>query len=138
MGAKGNAYAVGLLKQVFQNVPLELGDALYFSLHTKDPGAGGSQDTNEAQYEGYKRVRVERSEAGWIVAETEQGASVSPAQLVVFPTGTGGGELCQFGAIGTDEAGPGRILYRGQLRPAIRTGEGLRPEIPTTSKFTET
>lgn len=41
---------------------------LYLSLHTADPGVGGSQLTNETAYTNYARVAVSRSGTGWTVA----------------------------------------------------------------------
>lgn len=41
--------------------------SLYISLHTADPGAGGSQTTNECAYTPYARVAISRT-SGWTVA----------------------------------------------------------------------
>jgi len=146
MGQKSTEYANDLLKHIFQNEPLPgIGDAgglqpsstpgvLYLSLHTADPGAGGSQDTAEAAYADYARVAVERSALGFTVV----GNAVSPANVATFPEGgAGAGESCPYAAIGTDETGPGKILYRGALTPNITTGEGIAPEIKPTSMITE-
>jgi hypothetical protein len=140
MGQKGTEFASDLLKLIFQNMgirglaePCRPAGSLYISLHTDDPGPGGNQTTNEAQYAGYGRVEIERSPNGWTVV----GNTVSPAMLYAFPKGRAGGELCTYAAIGTDPSGPGRILYRGKLTPSITTGNGITPEIPPSSTITE-
>lgn len=145
MGAKGNSFINDLLKLLFNNTAIaNLGDvagvlgsaasgSLYVALHTADPGAGGSQNTNEAAYTGYARVAVARSGAGWTV--TAQ--SVSPAAVIQFPPGTAGGETCPWASVGIASSGAGKILYRGALTPNIVTGNGITPQIPTASTFTE-
>ena len=145
MGAKGNTYANAILQLVFNNVaaanigntaglqPSSAAGSLYVSLHTADPGAGGAQNTSEAAYTGYARVAVARSSAGWTVT----GESVSPTAIVVFPAGTAGGETCTYACVGTAASGAGEILYRGLLTPSIVTGNGITPEIPISSTFTE-
>lgn len=145
MGAKGNTFINDLLKLLFNNTAIaNIGDvgglqpsatagSLYVSLHTADPGAGGNQQTNEAAYTGYARVAVARSSSGWTV--TAQ--SVSPTSAIQFPPGTAGGETCTFAAIGTAASGTGKILYRGALTPNIVTGNGITPQIPTSSTLTE-
>ena len=145
MGAKNNTFINDLLKLLFNNTAIaNIGDAgglqpsaaagsLFVSLHTADPGAGGNQGTNEAAYVGYARVAVARSSGGWTVT----GQSVSPAAAIQFPPGTGGGETCTFAAIGTASSGAGKVLYRGALTPNIVTGNGITPQIPTSSTLTE-
>src|SRR4029077_6595703 len=142
MGAKGNTICADILKLLFNataiaNIADNAGSSpltnLYVSLHTADPGAGGSQTTSEAAYTSYARVAVARTSGGWTI--TSQ--SVSPAATIVFPAGTGGGETCTYAAIGTASSGAGKILYRGALTPNIVTGNGITPEIPTSSTITE-
>ena len=79
-GSVGNNLQDQILKLIFQNLavanignagglqPSTVAGSLYVSLHTADPGAGGSQTTNEAAYTSYSRVGVARSSAGWTVA----------------------------------------------------------------------
>jgi hypothetical protein len=145
MGAKGNTFITALLDLIFNNVaaanigntaglqPSSVAGSLYVSLHTADPGAGGSQNTSEAAYTGYARVAVARSSGGWTIS----GQNVAPAATIVFPPGTAGGETCTFAAIGTAASGAGEILYRGALTPNIVTGNGITPELPTSSMVTE-
>ncbi len=145
MGAKGTTFASDILKLILNNTNIaNLGDAtgvrgsttpgsVYVSLHTADPGAGGSQTTSEAAYTSYARVAVARSSGGWTVGS----GTVSPAATISFPAGTGGGETCTHAAVGRDSSGAGEILYRGALTPNIVTGNGVTPQIPTSSTITE-
>lgn len=106
---------------------------LYVSLHTADPNAG-NQTTNEAAYTSYARVAVARTSGGWTVT----GNSVSPTATISFPAGTGGGETVTHAAVGTLSTGTGKILDSGTLSPNIVTGDGITPEIKTTSTITRT
>ena len=145
MGAKANTFITDYLKLIFQNIAIPLvGDAagpqpsatagsLYVSLHIADPGVAGLQTTSEAAYTGYLRVAVVRSAVGWTVT----GQSVSPAAVVQFPPGTAGGETCTFACVGTAASGTGKILYRGALTPSIVTGNGITPQVPSSSTLTE-
>jgi hypothetical protein len=145
MGAKGNTFITALLDLIFNNTaaanignagglqPSSVAGSLYVSLHTADPGAGGSQNTSEAAYTGYTRVAVARSSGGWTIT----GQSVSPAALIQFPPGTAGGETCPYACVGTAASGAGEVLYRCSLTPNIVTGNGITPVIPTSSTITE-
>ncbi len=110
---------------------------LYVSLHQTTPGAGGSQNTNEASYSGYARVAISRvgTANGWTVS----GASVSPISNITFPTSTGTpSETESFFAIGTTSAGAGEILYFGAISPVITVNAaGITPTLVTTSVVTE-
>ena len=130
---KGTAYSNDYLFLVFNNIDLAgIGDAnglygsdtagqLYVSLHQADPGAGGNQSSNEANYTGYARVGVARSGSGWSVA----GGQVSNAGTVTFPAcGGGTNTLTHFG-VGTDASGPGLLLYSGPLAATYFEFTGL-------------
>ncbi len=146
---KGNSFITDYLKLIFQNTNIaNLGDAtgvrgsstagsLYLSLHTADPGAGGSQTTNEAAYPGYTRVAVARSSGGFTV--TSQ--TVTLAALTSFPQATGGSpaspEQETYVAIGRDSSGAGEILYRAQLSATINVSVGVTPQITTATGLTE-
>jgi hypothetical protein len=145
MAAKGTTFCGDVLKLYLNNTNIaNLGDAtgvrgsttagsVYAALHTASPGAGGSQTTSEAAYTSYARAAVARSSGGWTVTS----ASVSPAATISFPAGTGGGETCTHATIGRDSTGAGEILYFGALTPNIVTGNGITPQIPTSSTITE-
>jgi hypothetical protein len=141
-GGKGSTYDNDFLKLTFNgtgiaNIADNAGSSpltvLYVSLHTADPGAGGSQTTNEAAYTSYARVAVARTTGGWTVS----GSTVNPAATIVFVTATGGSETETFAAVGTASTGTGKILYRGPITPNIVVSTGVTPELTTTSAMTE-
>lgn len=103
----------------------------HVALHTADPNAG-DQTTSEAAYTGYTRMPVTRNTAGWTVTSN----SVSPTNAITFPTGTGGGETITHVSIGMAASGASKILDSGTLSPAIVTGNGITPELKTTSTIT--
>jgi hypothetical protein len=105
---------------------------LYFSLHSADPGEGGSQTTNEIAYTSYARVGVARG-AGFTVS----GNSVSPAANVDFPPGTGGSGTATHFGIGTAASGAGYLMYSGPISPSIVCGNGVTPRLTTASTVTE-
>lgn len=130
--AKGSTFTNDLLKLLFTNAALPLiGDAaglqpsattgsLYVSLHTADPGAGGSQTTSEANYTGYGRVAVARSGAGWTVS----GSQVSNTAAVTFGLCTAGANTIGWFGVGTASAGAGKLLYSFPLVAAYFTCTG--------------
>lgn len=125
-----NACENALLLLLFNNTDFaNVGDAaglqnsaaagsLYVSLHTGDPGEGGSQNTSESAYTNYARVAVARSGAGWTVAS----ANASNAAAVTFPAcGVTGSTITHFG-IGTDAAGAGTLLFKGTCSLVVSSG----------------
>ena len=128
-----NGAAIANLAQNAASSPLT---SLYVSLHTADPGAGGSQITSEASYTGYGRVAVARTSGGWVVSGSSP-TQVAPAATIVFPPGTGGGGTATNFAIGTAASGAGSILYSGPISPGIALGNGVTPELTTASTVTE-
>lgn len=104
---------------------------LYVSLHTADPGAGGTQTTSEIGYTSYARVAVARP-AGWVLT----GDVVNPAATITFPIGTGGSGTATFGMIGSLASGAGVNYLRGPVAPSIVTGNGITPQLPTSTAFT--
>lgn len=140
--SKGNTFENDLLKLIFNGVTIPgIADNtvtaplgfLYVSLHSADPGEGGSQTTSEINYTSYARVAVARDPSGWTVT----GNSVSPTNNIDFPTGTGGGGTATHFAIGTDLNGTGKVLYKGAITPNIVCGNGVTPRISTNSTITE-
>lgn len=139
---KGNQWITDYLKALFQAVAVAniFDNAatspltnLFLSLHTADPGAAGSQTTNEAAYTGYARVAVARTSSGFDV--TAQ--SVNLHAVASFPIGSAGGETCTYIGIGTLVSGAGKILYRATISPSIVTGNGITPQISTAVGLTE-
>ncbi|MEN6536065.1 MAG: hypothetical protein ABFD89_20560 [Bryobacteraceae bacterium] len=107
---------------------------LYVALHTADPGAGGTQSTNEVTYTSYARVAVARSGSGWTTSTV---ASVSPQAAIIFPAGTGGSGTATYASIGMLSSGAGIILYSGPISPSIVTGNGVTPQLSTASTISE-
>jgi hypothetical protein len=98
--------------------PSATAGSLYVSLHTGDPGEGGSQTTSESAYTNYARVAVARSGAGWTVSA----ANVSNAAAVTFPAcGVTGSTITHFG-IGTASAGAGVLLFSGTCSLVVSAG----------------
>lgn len=140
--SKGDTFENDLMKLIFNGTAIaNLADNaatspltnLYVSLHTADVGEAGNQTTNEAAYTSYARVAVSRNGTGWTVTAN----SVSPAQLVSFPTCTGGSATVTHFAIGTAASGTGKVLYKGAISPTIAVSAGVTPQLTQSSTITE-
>lgn len=140
--SKSDTFENDFLKLIFNGTPIaNLADNaasapltnLYVSLHTADPGEGGSQTTNEVAYTSYARVAVARTTGGFTVT----GNSVSPVANIDFPNGTGGSGTATHWAVGTAASGAGKVLYSGTITPNIVCGNGITPRLPPTSTITE-
>lgn len=94
---------------------------LYVSLHTADPGEGGSQTTSECAFGAYARVAVARSGAGFTVT----GDTATNAATISFPECTSGTETVTYVAIGTASSGAGQILYSGALTASRSVSSGI-------------
>ena len=141
-GGKASIFENDWLKLIFNATPIaNIADNaatspltnLYASLHTADPGAGGSQTTSEAAYTSYARVAVTRNSGGWTITTN----SVSPVAAITFPTATGGSETETFFAVGTAVSGAGKILYRGPVTSSIVVTTGVTPTLTTSTAITE-
>lgn len=99
--------------------------SLYLSLHTGDPGVGGSQTTNEANYTGYARLAVVRTTSGWTVPSA---GATENAALAQFDPCTGGTNTISHIAIGTASSGTGRVLYAGALSANRSVSDGIQPQ----------
>lgn len=98
---------------------------LYLSLHTADPGVGGSQLTNEASYTGYARLAVVRTTSGWSVPA---GGATQNAALAQFAECTAGSATVTHVAIGTASSGAGLVLYAGALASSRNISAGIQPQ----------
>lgn len=97
---------------------------LYLSLHTADPGVGGSQTTNEATFTNYARIAVVRSASGWTVAS----ASAANAALAQFAQcGVTGNTITHVG-LGRDSSGAGLMFYSGALTASRAVSSGIQPQ----------
>ena len=140
--SKGDVFENDLLKLIFHGLPIVgIADnaaaapltSLVISLHTADPGEGGTQLTNECTYGGYARVQLLRSAAGWSVA----GNLVQPVANIDFPTASSGSETVTFAAVGTAASGAGKILYKGPVTPSIAIAVGTTPRLTVASQGSE-
>ena len=130
--SKGNSWETDLLALLFKATALaNVADNaatspitnLYVSLHTADPGEGGSQTTSEAGYTSYARVAVARSGSGWTVASGQ----ASNAAAVTFPACTGSSSTCTYFGIGRDSSGAGYLFYSGALTASLAVTSGITP-----------
>lgn len=141
-GGKGSTFDNDLLKLIFNgNAIAGIADnaasapltALFLSLHTLDPGAGGAQTTSEAAYGGYVRMPVTRNLAGFSVS----GNSVTLTVAIIFPVASSGSETETFAAVGTTVTGSGKILYRGPVTPPLSITTGVAPQLTAGTTITE-
>jgi hypothetical protein len=141
--AKGSTFDNDLLKLIFQAVAIaNIADNaasspltnLYLSLHTADPGAGGSQTTSETAYTSYARVAVVRTSSGWGVSSNV----ASPVANIDFPQCTGLTATITHFMIGTASSGAGKNLYSGTVTPNISVSSGVTPRLTTSTTVTET
>jgi hypothetical protein len=139
--SKSNALETSILALLFNATAIaDLADndatapatTLTVSLHTADPGEGGSMTTSETAYTGYVRQTVARTSGGWSVAA----GSVSPVANIDFPecTAAPGAAITHFG-VGTGVAN--NLMYSGTVTPNITMAVGVIPRIKTTSTITE-
>lgn len=98
---------------------------LYLSLHTADPGVGGSQLTNETAYTNYVRIAVARTTGGW---DAPASAATQNAALAQFAQCGASGATLTHVAIGTGAAGAGLVLYAGALTSSLAVANGIQPQ----------
>ena len=105
---------------------------IHVGLHTADPGDTGTMATSESAYTSYARVNVARS-TGW---STSSAGSVSPAATIAFPAGTGGSGTVTHFSTGKTGGGTAAILFKGTVAPNIVTGNGVTPQLTTSTAIT--
>lgn len=105
---------------------------IHVGLHTADPGDTGTMATSEAAYTSYARVNVARSGSGWTVTSN----SVSPVATIEFPAGTGGSGTVTHFSTGKTGGGSAAILFSGTVTPNISTGNGVTPQLSTSTTIT--
>lgn len=98
---------------------------LYLSLHTADPGVGGSQETNETAYTNYVRIAVARTTGGW---DVPSGGATANAALAQFAQCGASGATLTHVAIGTASSGTGLVLYAGALTSSLAVANGIQPQ----------
>lgn len=100
--------------------------------HTADPGDSGTMATSEIAYTSYARVNVARTTGGWTVT----GNSVSPVAAISFPAGTGGSGTMTHFSTGKSGGGAADILAAGTVTPNIVCGDGVTPQLSTSTAIT--
>jgi hypothetical protein len=145
MPGKSDTFENDALRLFFNNTAIAtVGDAsglqpsaaagsLYLALHTADPGEAGTQTTSEVAYTSYARAAVARTAGGFTVS----GNTVTLTSNVSFPAGTGGSGVATHFSVGTAASGAGKILYFGAITPSITCGNGITPQLTTTTNLTE-
>ena len=101
------------------------------SLHTADPGEAGSQTTSEITYTSYARKDVARTSGGFTVS----GNAATLAALTSFVAGTGGSGTATHLGLGTATSGAGILEMSGTVTPNIVTGNGITPQLTTSTSF---
>lgn len=134
-------FETNILKLLFNNTNLaNVGDnvglqgsgsagVFYVSLHTADPTNQGNQATNEASYTGYSRVSVPRTSIGWTVS----GNTVSNANLISFPTCTGGNNTITHVGVGYSQTGNGTLQLFGSLTSTLAVSQNITPGFTANS-----
>lgn len=102
------------------------------ALMTADPTDAGTMQSSEAAYTGYARASVARSAGGWSLGA----GSISPQASIDFPAGTGGGETVTHFAVGKTGGGAADIYWSGTVSPNIATGDGVTPQLTTSTTIT--
>lgn len=130
-----NLFETLLLNLIFTNANgANVGDAtglrgsstagnFYISLHTADPGEGGTVTTSEATYTGYARVAVVRSGSGWTVANP----TAVNAATITFGLCTAGSSTVTFFGIGSSASGAGDLFFSGALGASLAVTAGITP-----------
>jgi hypothetical protein len=116
-----------MLKCILKGVdPSYRGNAtLYLSLHSADPGVGGTQLTNEVAYTNYTRKPITKA-SGWV----DNGANFTNAALIQFPVcGALQGATVRYVAIGElTTNGAGQIYYIGQISADLIVTQNIQPQ----------
>lgn len=128
--AFSNQWGNDVLRYFFNGVAIPstyTGTNLYLSLHTADPGVGGTQNTSEISYTGYARLPLVRNTTGeWTVS----GKTVSNAIARLFGQMTAGaGGVVTHAAVGELVSGAGVLLASGPVTPNITVANGVQPNI---------
>ena len=142
MAGKSDIFETDILDLIFQGVAIAdiaENDATtplttyHVSLHTADPGEGGTQLTSEATYGAYARIAVTRTGAGWAVT----GGVASPVADITFPQATSGSNTITHAMVGTLLTGAGKHLFSGTVTPNITVTTNVTPRLTTASTITE-
>ena len=147
--SKSTTWEGGLLALFFTNADFTgLGDSggirgsvtpgsVYISLHTDDPGEGGTQLTNEISYTGYARFVAARNGSTWTISGASPTQAANTAEMAFGPC-TSGTPVATHFAAGTSPTGAGKLGYSGQLDEPRSISPGITPKFAAGAlKFTE-
>jgi hypothetical protein len=108
---------------------------LFVSLHTADPGEGGTQNTSETAYTNYARVAVARTSGGWTVSGTDPTQVVNAGVITFAACGVTGATITHW-AIGTLTSGAGVILASGPIGPVAGPYQGFTCTLASPGSLT--
>jgi hypothetical protein len=125
MMSKSLGFKSELLLKIFNNVDISWDDVdkFYISLHTDDPGADGTQMTNETNYSNYSRQLIKRNDKAWLITENR----VENKKSVEFPVCISGKSNITHIAIGFAKTGDSEFIYSGKLGTALLIEVNKRP-----------
>lgn len=93
---------------------------LFWSLHNANPGAAGTQTTNETAYTNYTRIATARTTGGFTVT-TGSGttfSNVTNVAAITFPLCGATGDTLTHWGLGLSSTGTGTLLAYGPIAPA--------------------
>lgn len=126
-----------VLKFFFNTLSLSLPASWRLSLHTADPGIGGSQNTNEVSYLGYTRPAVGRTGTEWAVAIGPPGIWVATLQVKIeFPQVTSAVGMpvsVTYLGVGDASSGAGRLRWRCPV--SLTLDLGVTPRLIEGTQF---
>jgi hypothetical protein len=108
---------------------------VYVALHTADPGDGGNQSTNEANYTGYARLAIARTTGGWTISGTNPTQAI-PAATTNFGACTAGSNTITHMSIGVASSGATAIIASGPVTPNVVVSAGITPQLTPATIFT--
>jgi hypothetical protein len=91
--------------------------------------------TSEATYTSYARASVARTSGGWTISGTSP-TQAAPVATIAFAAGTGGSGTVTNFSTGKTGGGAAAILFSGTVTPNIVTGNGVTPQLSTSTTIT--
>lgn len=99
---------------IAQNIASSPATQFFVSLHNADPGAGGSQTTNETAYTNYARIAVARTTGGFTVSGTTP-VQIANASGITFAQCGATGDTLTYWGLGTGSTGAGTLEVSGPI-----------------------
>ncbi len=106
--------------------------SLYVGLNIADPGAAGTQATNEAAYPLYARQAVARTAGagGWTVSGSSPTEAQNTAAITFPQCGTYAGETETWFTVGVAASGATVAMFQGPLTSSLEVSTGITPSFP--------